>query len=63
MGDASLSFADQAKQLLADFQHAMDTNAPVSSVMMSNLKALIDAAVVMQPDPTVAAVSTEGTKS
>lgn len=42
MADIAPSFADRAKQLLADFQHAMENNAPVTSVMMSELKAVLD---------------------
>jgi hypothetical protein len=50
MGDVMPSFADQAKQLLADFQHAMDTNAPVSPVMMTDLKAFLDIGVSAHAD-------------
>jgi hypothetical protein len=42
MGDAAPSFADQAKQLLADFQHAMDSAAPISIEMMRHLKSVLD---------------------
>lgn len=42
MGDVSLSFADQAKQLLADFQSEADCAAPITPVMMYELKALLD---------------------
>lgn len=41
MADVVPSFADRAAQLIADFQHAMDSNAPVSSVMMGELKSLL----------------------
>ena len=50
MGDPTLSFSDQAKQLLADFQHAMDTNAPVSTVMMSELTAVLEIGVSAHTD-------------
>lgn len=41
MTDPAVSFPDRASQLIADFQHAMDNNAPVSAVMMGELKAVI----------------------
>jgi hypothetical protein len=50
MPDPVVTFADQAKQLLADFQHAMDSNAPVSIVMMTELKRVLDAGVGAHED-------------
>lgn len=41
MADPVDSFSDRSAQLIADFQHAMDSNAPVSSVMMAELKAVL----------------------
>jgi hypothetical protein len=42
MVDAAPSFADRAAQLIADFQLAADDNAPVSTVMMAELRAVLD---------------------
>jgi hypothetical protein len=53
MADTLPSFADRAKQLLADFQHAMDSNAPVTSVMMGDLKALLDVGIGAHEDREV----------
>lgn len=50
MSDIAPSFADQAEQLLADFQHAMDSNAPVSIEMMRELKAVLDIGVSAHND-------------
>ena len=53
MADVVPSFADRAAQLIADFQHAMDSNAPVSSVMMGELKTLIAVGVNAHEDREV----------
>lgn len=45
MADASPSFPDRAAQLIADFQHAMDSNAPLSIVLMNELKDLLKVGV------------------
>jgi hypothetical protein len=50
MPDTPPSFSDQAKSLLADFQHAADSNAPVSPVMLGQLQALIESAIGAHAD-------------
>jgi hypothetical protein len=41
MADDAPSFADRSAQLVADFQHAMDSNAPVTGVLIAELKDLL----------------------
>ena len=41
MADALPSYADRAAQLIADLDHAMQTNSPVSTGMMTELKDLL----------------------
>ena len=41
----SESLADRARQLIADFEHAAANNAPVTPVMLSEMKALVEDAL------------------
>ena len=38
---ATPTFAARVEQVIADFQHAADSNAPVSNVLMAELKDLL----------------------
>lgn len=42
MPETVLSFDDRCAQLIADFQHAMDDNSPVTLPLMSELKSLLE---------------------
>lgn len=47
---AAPGFADRSAQLIADFQHAMDSAAPVTGVLMDELKAVLDIGVQCHAD-------------
>jgi hypothetical protein len=51
--DPSPIFADQAKALIADFQHAMQSDAPITPVMLSQLNALLTVATGAYEDRDV----------
>ena len=45
MAETTPSFVDRTTAIIGDFQHAMNSNAPVSIVMMGDLRAVLDIAV------------------
>lgn len=55
MADVEPSFAARAAQLISDMHHAMDNNAPVSPVMLAELKAVLSIGIGAHEDREILA--------